>query len=330
MIKTFNLKLNETDFDQPLLNINEIFQSMLELRIIESNAQELYEKGLIRGFCHLNIGEEAIYALLEQVLEKNDKVTGSYRCHGLSLATGTSIFCLFAELLGRKGGCGKGKGGSMHIQNEKFLGGHGIVGAQVPLGCGIALALKTKSNLKLNRNVVFTFYGDGASNQGQIFESFNLAKLLNLPIVFVVVNNWYSMWTPLLQGCPDDEFYRRCAFLPGIRVSTRNIKHVYHAMAYCRTHASTNGPIILQIDTYRLCGHSTVPEKCVYRKKEEVAKEQKFDNLNQVEELAIDKIGKESVDKIKRMVNLKVNEALKAALGCEEPGIEELQSDVLN
>ncbi|KAI5150715.1 pyruvate dehydrogenase E1 component alpha subunit [Enteropsectra breve] len=256
----------------------EMYCTMASIRLMEQKIQVFYEQGKIRGFCHLSIGQEHIYAILKSIIQANrDKVIGSYRCHALAFATGSSISDIVAENLGLQSGCSKGKGGSMHLYNDRFYGGHGIVGAQVPLGTGIAFAIKYKAlqtgSQRINLNgvvtgeVCFVFYGDGASNQGQVYEAFNMALIYKLPVVFVCENNGYGMFTPVSSVSPDDNFYMRGYKIPGLRVEKDcALSALYGAFEYARDYARSRGPIILQIDTDRICGHSTLDVEQKYKK----------------------------------------------------------------
>jgi len=283
--------------------IVELYFTMVEIREMELKIQEEYKNGNVRGFCHLSIGQESIYAALKQVLNESDKVIGSYRCHGLAYVTGlinnesggncshdsdnrdhsdtidSNIINdsnindnttnpirihskeIIDENLGLPTGCSGGRGGSMHLYNSQFYGGHGIVGAQVPLGTGIAFALKYKRV----PGVCFSFYGDGAANQGQVYESFNLAFIYKLPIVFVCENNHFGMYTPVSQVSMDDNFYKRGYLIRGIRVPDEDPFSLMAVLEHARNYALKEGPIILQIDTNRECGHSTKDEKQEYR-----------------------------------------------------------------
>ncbi|EQB62034.1 pyruvate dehydrogenase e1 component subunit alpha [Vairimorpha apis BRL 01] len=291
-----------------------IYTNLLTLRLLEENSGFLYKLGKIRGFCHLVIGQENIYISLQQVLDKNDKVIGSYRCHGLAYICNITPEQIMAEMLGKSNGICKGKGGSMHLYNEQFYGGHGIVGAQISLGTGIAFALQYKNM----NNVCFVFYGDGASNQGQAFESFNMAKLWKLPVVYVCEANKYGMWTPEENICSNTEYFKRGGNIPGIRISDEHIDKLIDIFKYAREYALKYGPIILQIDTYRLCNHSCLDIKDFYRSKEEVDKQKEKDCLKIFREELKNFISEDEIKIIENDVLKKFEEeAKKAEFGIE-------------
>ena len=248
------------------------FRHMLLIRRFEEKAGQLYGMGLIGGFCHLYIGQEAVVVGMQMVLKPGDQVITGYRDHGHMLACGMDPKGVMAELTGRRGGYSKGKGGSMHMFSvEKgFYGGHGIVGAQVPLGTGLAFANKYRGN----DNVSLTYFGDGASNQGQVYESFNMAKLWHLPVVYVIENNQYGMGTSVARASATTNLSMRgLSFdIPGEQVDGMDVRAVKaageKAVKWCR---EGNGPIILEMLTYRYRGHS-MSDPAKYRPKEEVDK----------------------------------------------------------
>jgi pyruvate dehydrogenase E1 component alpha subunit len=248
------------------------FRHMLRIRRFEEKAGQLYGMGLIGGFCHLYIGEEAVVVGMQMVLKPGDQVITGYRDHGHMLACGMEPRGVMAELTGRRGGYSKGKGGSMHMFSvEKgFYGGHGIVGAPVPLGTGLAFANKYRGN----DNVSLTYFGDGASNQGQVYESFNMAKLWHLPVVYVIENNQYGMGTSVARASATTNLsLRGLSFdVPGEQVDGMDVRAVKaageRAVKWCR---EGNGPIILEMLTYRYRGHS-MSDPAKYRPKEEVDK----------------------------------------------------------
>src|SRR3989440_2619309 len=230
---------------------------MLLIRRFEEKAGQLYGMGAIGGFCHLYIGQEAIVVGMQMALKKGDQVITGYRDHGHMLACGMEAKGVMAELTGRHGGYSKGKGGSMHMfsKEENFFGGHGIVGAQVSLGTGLAFANRYRGN----DFVSLAYFGDGASNQGQVYESFNMAELWKLPVIYVIENNEYAMGTSVARSSAVSDFSKRGASfaIPGIKVDGMDVEAVQkageEAMAHCR---AGNGPIILEIKTYRYRGHS--------------------------------------------------------------------------
>jgi pyruvate dehydrogenase E1 component alpha subunit len=288
--------------------------------------------GLIGGFCHLYIGEEAVVIGMQMVLKAGDQVITGYRDHGHMLACGMDPRGVMAELTGRRGGYSKGKGGSMHMFSvEKgFYGGHGIVGAPVPLGTGLAFANKYRGN----DNVSLTYFGDGASNQGQVYESFNMAKLWHLPVVYVIENNQYGMGTSVSRASATTNLsLRGLSFdIPGEQVDGMDVRAVKaageRAVQWCR---SGNGPIILEMLTYRYRGHS-MSDPAKYRPKEEVDKVRtEHDPIEQVRVRLLDKkwSTEEELKKIDAEVRAIVNEAAEFATHNPEPDPAELYTDVL-
>ena len=331
-VATHNIGMEDTDFEAPYAEVVEMFKMVLRMRYLDEGAEKLYVEGRIRGFCHLDIGHEGVYAGLRYV-SRGDKFICSYRCHAMAIAAGISVREVAGELLGKRDGVSKGKGGSMHLYNESLYGGHGIVGAQVPLGCGVAYALKYLEGPRdirerTAKNVLFCLYGDGASNQGQVYESFNMAKLWNLPVVFIVLNNMYGMWTPVADACADDCFYRRSNFLPGLRVSTRDLFSTIKCLELSRKHALEEGPIVLQIDTYRFCGHSTA-DRISHRSAQEVQEERKMDVAAALGDILAEKFGKAFVHTTQVAERLFVEEEIGIAMKMDENETFELYTDVL-
>ncbi|KAF9764951.1 Pyruvate dehydrogenase E1 component subunit alpha, mitochondrial [Nosema granulosis] len=337
-----NSKENKSTMDFYLINQEEyskttikdldekkMFQEMCILREMELLLDGLYQKNEIQGFCHLVVGQEPIYIALKNVIN-GDKVIGSYRCHGLAYSSGIPIQEIVCETLGRANGNCKGKGGSMHLYNETFFGGHGIVGAQVSLGIGIAYALKYKEHANTPpKNVCFAFYGDGASNQGQVFESFNMAKLWKLPVVFVCENNFYGMWTPEKNVSSNSEYYKRGINIPGIRVDGNDIEELHRAFAYSKEYAKANGPIIIQIDTYRTCGHSCVDKTNFYRDQKEVEEKKHCDGLSKLKAILEVKTSKKDVEKIETEAKNIISDLHKFASNSNYPSVQELYTEVL-
>lgn len=239
---------------------------MSVIRRMEIAADSLYKARLIRGFLHLYIGQEAIAVGIQQASSEADSLITAYRCHPFALLHGNSVEQILAELLGRETGSSGGKGGSMHIFGRKFFGGNAIVGAEVPVGTGIALAQKYLNE----QNVTYVLYGDGAANQGQVFESFNMAKLWNLPAVFICENNQYGMGTSAERASASTEYYKRGQFIPGVWVNGMDLLAVRTAVQWARQHALENGPVILEMDTYRYQGHSMSDPGTTYRTREEI------------------------------------------------------------
>jgi pyruvate dehydrogenase E1 component alpha subunit len=247
-------------------------RNMLLIRRFEEKAGQLYGMGAIGGFCHLYIGQEAVVVGMQMALKDGDQVITGYRDHGHMLACGMDAKGVMAELTGRRGGYSKGKGGSMHMfSTEKhFYGGHGIVGAQVSLGTGLAFANRYRGN----DSVCLTYFGDGAANQGQVYESFNMAALWKLPVVYVIENNRYAMGTSVSRSSAQTDFSKRgdSFNIPGRQVDGMDVRAVKAAgdetITWCR---EGNGPYILEMQTYRYRGHS-MSDPAKYRTREEVDK----------------------------------------------------------
>ena len=307
------------------------YREMLLIRRFEEKAGQLYGMGLIGGFCHLYIGQEAVVVGLEAVAKEGDQRITSYRDHGHMLACGMDPRRVMAELTGRRDGYSKGKGGSMHMfsKEKDFYGGHGIVGAQVPLGTGLAFANRYRDN----DNVSFTYYGDGAANQGQVYESFNMAELWRLPVVYVIENNQYAMGTSLKRASSSPELYTRgAAFcIPGEAVDGMDVLAVKDAGARAAAHCRAGkGPYILEMKTYRYRGHS-MSDPAKYRSREEVKKvREEHDPIDHVRDLLLKgKMATEDELKaIDKEVKAIVNEAAEFARQSPEPDVSELWTDI--
>ena len=310
----------------------EAYREMLLIRRFEEKAGQMYGMGLIGGFCHLYIGQEAVVVGMQMVAKDGDQVITGYRDHGHMLACGMDAKGVMAELTGRRGGYSKGKGGSMHMFSvEKgFFGGHGIVGGQVSLGTGLAFANKYRGN----DNISFTYFGDGASNQGQVYESFNMAKLWKLPVIYVIENNKYGMGTSISRSsATTDLSHRGASFdIPGEQVDGMDVRAVHaageKAAAWCR---EGKGPYILEMLTYRYRGHS-MSDPAKYRSKEEVQKmRQEHDPIEQVKARLLEAhaTGEDALKDIDRKVRSIVNEAAEFAQTDPEPDPSELWTDVL-
>ncbi len=307
------------------------YREMLLIRRFEEKAGQLYGMGLIGGFCHLYIGQEAVVVGLEAIAKDGDKRITSYRDHGHMLACGMDPKGVMAELTGRAGGYSKGKGGSMHMfsKEKHFYGGNGIVAAQVPIGTGLAFADKYRGN----DNVTFTYFGDGAANQGQVYESFNMAELWQLPVVYVIENNQYAMGTSLKRASSTPELYTRGqAFnIPGEAVDGMDVLAVKEAGArateFCR---AGKGPYILEMKTYRYRGHS-MSDPAKYRTREEVQKVRaERDPIDHVRELLLQgkHVGEEELKKLDKEIKAVVNEAADFARESPEPELSELWTDI--
>jgi pyruvate dehydrogenase E1 component alpha subunit len=308
------------------------YRDMLLIRRFEEKAGQLYGMGLIGGFCHLYIGQEAVVVGLMAAATGDDSVITTYRDHGHMLACGMEAGGVMAELTGRSGGYSKGKGGSMHMfsMEKRFYGGHGIVGANVPIGTGLAFAEAYRGT----SNAVMAFFGDGASNQGQVYEAFNMAELWKLPIIYVIENNQYAMGTALGRASAQPDLYRRgeSFAIPGVQVDGMDVMAVKaageKAIAHCR---DGKGPIILEMMTYRYRGHS-MSDPAKYRTKEEVAKVRKErDPIDHVRDLLLElKFSDEaSLKEIDREVKAVVTEAAEYAQQSPEPDPSELYTDIL-
>lgn len=309
-----------------------MYHDMLLIRRFEEKAGQLYGMGLIGGFCHLYIGQEAVVVGLQQCIKKGDGIITSYRDHGHMLAAGTEPGPVFAELMGRIDGVSRGKGGSMHMFDTEnhFYGGHGIVAAQVPIGTGVAFANKYRKT----DNVCLTYLGDGAVNQGQVYESFNMAALWELPCIYVIENNQYAMGTSVKRATSVPELYRRGESygIPGEEIDGMDVIAVREAgekaVEYVR---SGKGPIILEMKTYRYRGHS-MSDPAKYRSKEEVdAVKEKFDPIGQLK-LRLIKEGLATEGTLKLMdkeIRERVNDAVEFAKNSPEPDDFELYTDVI-
>ena len=308
------------------------YREMLLIRRFEEKAGQMYGMGLIGGFCHLYIGQEAVVVGMQMTLKQGDAVITGYRDHGHMLACNMDPKGVMAELTGRRGGYSRGKGGSMHMFSvEKgFYGGHGIVGAQVSLGTGLAFAHRYRKN----DNVSLTYLGDGAANQGQVYESFNMAELWKLPVVYIIENNRYAMGTAVTRASAQTDFSRRgVSFnIPGEQVDGMDVRAVKaageKAVAWCR---AGKGPYILEMMTYRYRGHS-MSDPAKYRTREEVEKvRMEHDPIEQVRLRLIEtkRAGEDELKKVDAQVRAIVNEAAEFATHDPEPDPSELWTDVL-
>ena len=308
------------------------YEQMLLIRRFEEKAGQLYGLGLIGGFCHLYIGQEAVAVGLQSALKGGlDSVITGYRDHGHMLAYGIDPNIIMAELTGRHSGISKGKGGSMHMFSveHKFYGGHGIVGAQVPLGAGLAFAHKYNED----GGVTVAYFGDGAANQGQVYESFNMASLWKLPIIFVVENNQYAMGTAVKRGSAETHFYRRgTAFrIPGMQVDGMDVLEVRKAAEIAIEHVrGGNGPVLMELSTYRYRGHS-MSDPAKYRSREEVqGVREKRDPIEHAKAELIEMgVSEASLKDIDKQTRAKVAEAADFAENSPEPEMAELYTDVL-
>jgi pyruvate dehydrogenase E1 component alpha subunit len=313
------------------LDLKQAWRDMLLIRRFEEKAGQLYGMGLIGGFCHLYIGQEAVVVGVQMALEKGDQVITSYRDHGHMLATGMEPSGVMAELTGRATGYSRGKGGSMHMfsREKNFFGGHGIVGAQVSLGTGLAFS----NRYRKNKFVSITYMGEGASNQGQVFESFNLAALLKLPCVYVIENNRYGMGTSVERASASRDLSQNGSpwRIPGVQVDGMDVAAVHEAaeiaVAHCR---AGNGPYLLEMKTYRYRGHS-MSDPAKYRTREEVQSMREHHDPIASARAALLASGAEEADlkRIEDEIKAIVNEAAAFAQSSPEPDPAELWTDIL-
>jgi pyruvate dehydrogenase E1 component alpha subunit len=319
------------DLGVPPKKLLEYYREMLLIRRFEERAGQMYGMGLIGGFCHLYIGQEAVVVGMQAALKEGDTIVTSYRDHGHMLACGMDPNGVMAELTGRRRGYSHGKGGSMHMfsREKNFFGGHGIVGAQVPIGTGLAFA----HHYRANGLICVTYLGDGAINQGQVYESFNMASLWKLPIVYVIENNRYGMGTAIDRASArTDLFHRGMAYgIPGEQVDGMNVLAVYEAGLAAAEHArSGQGPIILEILTYRYRGHS-MSDPAKYRTREEVDRmRSEHDPIDQARRRLLEGgITEAALKEIDNEVRGRIAAAAQYAQDCPEPDPPELWTDVL-
>ena len=319
-------------FDADKGQLQHFYEQMLLIRRFEEKAGQLYGLGLIGGFCHLYIGQEAVAIGLQSALNNDvDSVITGYRDHGHMLAYGIDPKVIMAELTGRAAGISKGKGGSMHMfsTEHKFYGGHGIVGAQVSLGGGLAFAHQYNED----GGLCLAYFGDGAANQGQVYETMNMAALWNLPIVFVVENNQYAMGTAVKRSSAETEFYRRgTAFrIPGMEVNGMDVLEVRQAAEIAFAHVREGkGPVLMECNTYRYRGHS-MSDPAKYRTREEVQEQRDHhDPIERVKkDLADAGVSEEDLKAIDKDIRARVGEAADFAESSPEPEPAELYTDVL-
>ncbi|HEX3882552.1 MAG TPA: pyruvate dehydrogenase (acetyl-transferring) E1 component subunit alpha [Stellaceae bacterium] len=312
--------------------LKQFFHDMLLIRRFEERAGQLYGMGLIGGFCHLYIGQEAVVVGLQAAIEEGDTIVTSYRDHGHMLACGMDPKGVMAELAGRRDGYSRGKGGSMHMfsREKNFFGGHGIVGAQVPIGTGLGFAHRYRDDGRIS----VTFLGDGAINQGQVYESFNMASLWKLPVVYVIENNRYGMGTSVDRASArTDLFHRGVAYgIPGEQVDGMDAVAVYEAGVKAAEHArSGEGPIIIEMLTYRYRGHS-MSDPAKYRTRDEVNKmRSEHDPIDHLRARLIENgvATEAALTAVERKVREIVAEAAQFAQDCPEPDPAELWTDVL-
>ncbi len=309
-----------------------LYREMLLIRRFEEKAGQLYGMGLIAGFCHLYIGQEAVVTGVNAAIKEGDQMITSYRDHGHMLALGMSASGVMAELTGRSGGYSKGKGGSMHMFSveKNFYGGHGIVGAQVPIGAGLGLANKYLNNGKIST----VFFGDGAANQGQVYEALNMAQLWKLPTLFIIENNQYAMGTSISRSTAQKDLYKRgLSFgVEGVQVDGMDVLAVRDATKKAAAHArSGKGPMILEMMTYRYRGHS-MSDPAKYRTREEVSEiREEHDPIDMVKNRLLKEkwADLDALKAIDKDIKAIVAEAVEFAKTSPEPDPSELYTDVL-
>jgi pyruvate dehydrogenase E1 component alpha subunit len=319
---------NSSEFSKETLL--KFYEEMLLIRRFEEKAGQLYGMGLIAGFCHLYIGQEAVSTGMRHTMKKDDKVITTYRDHGHMISAGSDPKRIMAELMGRKDGVSKGKGGSMHLFDleKHFYGGHGIVGASVPIGAGLAFADKYRNQ----NNITFCYFGDGAAHQGQVYESFNMAKLWNLPVIFIIENNKYAMGTSQARSSSTDELFRRGEGfkIPGVKINGMDIfeviKEGQKVVDYVR---AGNGPMLIEMDTYRYRGHS-MSDPATYRSKEELNQKKDQDPILSLKHNILEgKIAKEEEFKaIEDKIKAQINEVVEFSKASPEPDSAELMTEI--
>ncbi|CRG90812.1 pyruvate dehydrogenase E1 component subunit alpha [Talaromyces islandicus] len=319
---TYNIDPPPYTLETSKSQLRQLYKDMATIRRLELEADKLYKEQKIRGFCHLSIGQEAVAVGIEHAITKSDPLITAYRSHGFTHMRGGSIRSIIGELLGKQQGISYGKGGSMHMFVKGFYGGNGIVGAHVPVGAGIGLAQQYggKSTMTVD------LYGDGAANQGQVHEAFNMAKLWDLPVLFGCENNQYGMGTSVERASACTEYYKRGQYFPGIRINAMDVLAVLSAVKYARQLitgelSDHQGPILYEYVTYRYAGHSMSDPGIAYRSREELQEKRKQDPLTVLKHRLVE-LGVNTEDEIKAMdkeVRRYVNEEVQAAEDMDEP-----------
>jgi len=320
-------KINNSFSNDELIKF---YEKMFLIRKFEEKAGQLYGAGKIGGFCHLYIGQEAVVIGILSSIKSEDTVVTSYRDHGHILARGVDPKQVMAELTGRKDGISKGKGGSMHMFSKKnrFYGGHGIVGAQVPIGVGLGFAHKYRNEKKISR----VYVGDGAMNNGQVFEAFNLASLWELPVLFIIENNKYGMGTAVNRSAAGNELFERATVfgIKGEKINGMNFFDVSQAAIRAREYIyETSKPYVIEMDTYRYRGHS-MSDPATYRSKEEVSDMKSNDPLLNMKKALIDdyKINEDNLSKIENDIKKQIKDVEKFSLESPLPELKELFTEV--
>ncbi|XP_020778441.2 pyruvate dehydrogenase E1 component subunit alpha, somatic form, mitochondrial-like [Boleophthalmus pectinirostris] len=296
---------------------------MQTIRRLEQQVDLLYRHKLILGPCHLYTGQEACAVGVEAAIDRTDHVITSYRVHGFSITRRVSPREILTEITGRRGGVSKGRGGPMHMYGQNFYGGNGIVGSQIPLGAGVALACQYRRN----DQICVAVYGDGAANQGQVFETFNMAALWKLPIVFVCENNRYGKGTHIERASASTDFYKKSDCIPGLRVDGMDVLCVREASKFAKDHCqSGKGPIILELQTYRFHGHLTADQHLSYRSETEVQEYSKKDPILRLVEQMVhtNMASAQDFEEIDMEIRKEVEEAAQFALTDQEPPLDDL------
>ena len=329
---THDINQKGSDKGPDTVLLQKLYYDMLLIRRFEEKAGQLYGMGEIGGFCHLYIGQEAVVVGMQAALKPQDSIITAYRDHGHMLACGMTPEGVMAELTGREDGYSKGKGGSMHMfsREKNFFGGHGIVGAQIPLGTGLAFAHKYRED----GGCTVASMGDGGCNQGQVYEAFNMAKLWMLPIIFVIENNEYAMGTSVARHAATTDLYKRglAHDIPGLQVDGMNVINVLDAAHIARNHvAAGKGPILLEMKTYRYRGHS-MSDPATYRAKEEVADVKEVsDPIDALKTHLIETCGiaEDTLKKIDKDIRAHMKKVADFALASPHPDASELYTDIL-
>lgn len=304
------------------------YRQMQTIRRMETAAGNLYKEKKIRGFCHLYSGQEACAVGMKAAMEPDDAVITAYRCHGWTYLSGNTVTQVLAELTGKVSGVVHGKGGSMHMYGVNFFGGNGIVGAQQPLGAGVALAMKYRDQ----KNVCLTLFGDGAANQGQLYETTNMAKLWNLPVIFICENNGYGMGTSAVRASASTDYYTRGDYIPGIWVDGMDVLAVRESIRFSKEWCNAGkGPLMLEMATYRYGGHSMSDPGTSYRTREEIQEVRKSrDPITGFKDkiLTADLVTEDELKEIDKAVRREVDAAAKAAHSDPVVSPEALYTDV--
>ncbi|PKY09416.1 pyruvate dehydrogenase E1 component subunit alpha [Aspergillus campestris IBT 28561] len=335
--RTFSVPIAEDSFetyemDPPPYSVDitkkqlrQIYHDMTLIRRMELTADGLYKERKIRGFCHLSTGQEAVAVGIEHAITKQDKLITAYRSHGNTLMRGGTVKNIIGELLGRRGGISYGKGGSMHMFTEGFFGGNGIVGAHVPVGAGIAFAQQYTDS----GSVTLDLYGDGAANQGQVHEAYNMAKLWNLPIIFGCENNHYGMGTSVERASAMTEYYKRGQYIPGLRINAMDVLAVLSAVQHGKAHVTAGkGPLLFEFLTYRYAGHSMSDPGTAYRTREELQKQRSNDPISNLKERLVE-WGAFSEDELRTIDKEVRKQVAKDAEEAEKMPVPENTPDVL-